>query len=129
MAIKVWVDDWQMRCCGEPFAVGDRVSWRLRDLDPEWLGLVLGSNLARGVDKAEEHHGGVGEEVLLPVVGIVASIHAVHCRYAPLHGKPSTDLFPVPGSGTMTSVRFADGRDPDRGDLTFAGYVVQLTGE
>ncbi|MFI7549558.1 hypothetical protein ACIBQ2_07395 [Micromonospora sediminimaris] len=26
---------------------------------------MLGSNLARGVDKAEEHHGRVGEEVAL----------------------------------------------------------------
>ncbi|WP_425394387.1 DUF6578 domain-containing protein [Actinoplanes subtropicus] len=24
--IKVWVDDWQMQCCGAPFAVGDEVS-------------------------------------------------------------------------------------------------------
>jgi hypothetical protein len=27
--IIVWVDDWQMRFFGAPFAVGDNVSWRL----------------------------------------------------------------------------------------------------
>ncbi|WP_158610889.1 DUF6578 domain-containing protein [Micromonospora endolithica] len=128
MEIRVWVDDWQMQCCGEPFAVGDRVSWRLRDLDPEWPGLVLGSDLTAGVDQAEEHHGRVSED-LSPVTGIVASIHAVHCRYAPLSDERPTHRHPVPGSGAMTSVRSADGWTPDRGDLTFAGYVVRLVGE
>ena len=126
--IKVWVDHWQMQCCGEPFAIGDEVSWTLRDPDTEWLAHVLGSDLAAGIGKAEEHHGGVGEGVT-PTVGIVASIHAVHCRYAPVPGGAETALYPVAGSGTADAVRSADGWTPDRGDLKFAGYVVQLTGE
>jgi hypothetical protein len=99
--MRVWVDGWQMQCCGEPFTVGDRVSWRLRDPDPERPGLVPGSDLARGVDKAEEHHGGLSEDAA-PVAGVVTSIHAVHCRYAPLPDQASTHLFPVPGSGAMS---------------------------
>jgi hypothetical protein len=26
---RVLLDDWQLQCCGEPFAVGDEVAWRL----------------------------------------------------------------------------------------------------
>ena len=29
----VLVDDWQFECCGEPFAVGDEVSWTLELID------------------------------------------------------------------------------------------------
>jgi Family of unknown function (DUF6578) len=26
---RVYVDDWQLECCGDPFAVGDEVAWTL----------------------------------------------------------------------------------------------------
>ena len=123
--IKVWMDDWQMQCCGEPFTVGDEVGWTLRDPDTEWLELVLGSELANAVDSAEEHHGGI-EEGVTPTVGIVTSIHAVRCRYAPLPDEAETHLAPVAGSGTLDAVRSADGWTPDRRGLRFAGYLVQL---
>jgi hypothetical protein len=125
--IRVWVDNWQMQCCGDPFAVGDEVSWKLQDRDSEWLEAIIGADLAHGIDKAEEHHEGEGEETTV-TVGIVGSIHAVHCRYAPLPGAPENHLFPVPGSGTVTMIRAADGWTADHDDLKFAGYVVQLTG-
>lgn len=115
-----------MQCCGEPFATGDEVSWTLRDADTEWLELVLGTELASGIDKAEEHHGGVGEDVT-PTVGIVASVHTVHCRYAPVPGHAKTHRFPVAGSGVVSAVRSATGWTPDRGELKFAGYLVRLT--
>ena len=115
-----------MQCCGDPFAVGVEVSWTLRDADREWIGVILGDDLALGVDKAEEHHGGPGEGAT-PMAGTVASIQAVHCRYAPSPGGPELHLGPVAGSGTVTVVRTATGWTPDRGDLKFAGYLVDLT--
>ncbi|MGS2618595.1 DUF6578 domain-containing protein [Micromonospora sp. LZ34] len=121
------MDDWQLQCCGDPFAVGAEVSWTLRDADSEWLAEMLGSGSAIGVDAAEEHHGDLGEDAPL-MVGTVASIDAVHCRYAPLLGSEERGLHPVPGSGTLSTVNSADGWTPDRGDLTFVGYLVRLTG-
>jgi hypothetical protein len=59
--IKVWVDNWQMQWCGEHFAVGDEVCWKLRGQDSEWLATILGADLAHGVDEAEERHDAVGE--------------------------------------------------------------------
>lgn len=35
--LLVWVDAWQMQCCGDPFAVGSRVAWTLSEPDREWL--------------------------------------------------------------------------------------------
>jgi hypothetical protein len=92
--MRVWVDAWQVQCCGEPFVVGDEVAWKLRDQDSEWLKDIIGADLAHGVDKAEEHHEGACEQARA-TVGIVDSIHAVHCRYAPLPGEVANHLFPV----------------------------------
>ncbi len=127
MNITVWVQDWQMQCCGEPFAVGDEVAWTLRGMDSEWLEEVLDADVARGVNAAEEHHGGVGEDAEV-TVGTVVSIEAVHCRYAPRPDGHERMFHPVPGSGAVSAVDSADGWTPDRGDLTFVGYMVRLTG-
>lgn len=97
----IWVDDWQMQCCGNAFAVGTAVSWTLRDPNLDWPVAVLGPETASRVDAAEEHHGGVVVDAP-STTGTVRSIKAVHCRYAPQPGGDSPALYPVPGSGGPT---------------------------
>ena len=79
MGMTVWIDGWQMQCCGKPFRLGSQVAWTLRAADPDWLEAVLGAQ--QPVDAAEEHHGGVPEDTT-PTRGTVTHIAAVHCRYA-----------------------------------------------
>lgn len=122
----VWVDDWQMQCCGKPFAVGTTLSWKLRDPDPGWLGSVLGPDRAITVDAAEEHHGAVAEDDSPSVTGTVSSIETVHCRYAPQAEGDPRSLYPVAGSAVIARVWSADGWTPDKGELRFVGYVVRL---
>jgi len=110
--MTVWVDYWQIQCCGEPFIVGAQVTWTLREPDADWLTTVLGPDVQ--VDAAEEHHGGVPEEAPT-TTGKVLSIAAVHSRYPP-----------VLTSTVRTKVSIADGRIKDREDLRFAGYLVRL---
>ncbi|GAA0224141.1 DUF6578 domain-containing protein [Cryptosporangium japonicum] len=128
MRISVWVDDWQMQCCGEPFAVGHEVSWTLKDTDGTWLEAILGAGSNMHVDKAEEHHGG-GPDGVAPVTGTVTSIHAAYWRSAPQPDGDPKQLYPVPGSGVVTAIHFANGRTPDRSELKFAGYIVGLMHE
>jgi uncharacterized protein DUF6578 len=40
--MTVWVDSWQMQCCGDPFRRGSKVAWTLRDADPDWFDVMLG---------------------------------------------------------------------------------------
>ena len=124
MGMTVWVDSWQMQCCGEPFQVGSQVAWTLGDADPDWLEAVLGTD-AHFVDAAEEHHGGVSEDAA-PTRGTVTRIAAVHCLYAPRPGSDSPVSYPVPGSGVLTDIESADGWTADREDAQFVGYLVQL---
>ena len=123
--MTLWVDAWQVQCCGEPFRLGSPVAWTVREADPDWLEAVLGAKAASGVDGAEEHHGGLPEHTE-PVRGVVTRISAVHCRYAPRPGGDPRALYPVPDSGVLTDVESADGRVADRGQERFAGYLVRL---
>jgi len=122
--MRIWVDGWQMECCGEPFSVGSEVAWTLGDHDPTFLHLVLGSDgPASRVDAVEEHHGGVPADAPA-TAGVVTAIRAVFARYAPDAGA----VAPVPDSGWIVDVTTASGRSPtDTDHRRFAGYLVTLT--
>ncbi|MGC1287738.1 MAG: DUF6578 domain-containing protein [Streptosporangiaceae bacterium] len=124
MGLTVWVDGWQMQCCGEPFAVGSDISWTLGDADADWLEAVLGAK-ATEVDSAEEHHGALAGDAP-KTAATVSSISAVHCRYAHDPSGDSKILYPVRDSAVLTELPAADGWTPDRGDLQFTGYLVEL---
>jgi hypothetical protein len=112
--MNVWMEGWQLQCCGEPFRLGASVSWRLAyDRDLAWLADVLAPTVVR-VDAAEDHHGGVVQ----PTSGTVRRISLLHCRFDPA---------PVPGSGQLSDVDAAVKWVDDRSDLRFAGYLVDVT--
>jgi hypothetical protein len=118
--LTVFVERWQLDCCGEPFAVGSQVSWTLRrgsDADRPWLTAVLGEELAATVDGSEEHHGGVREDTPR-TTGTVTWIGEVRCRR--FEGRP------VPGSGVVTEVAEARKWAADHGDLQMAGFLARL---
>jgi len=121
--MSVWVDAWQMQCCGEQFGVGSRVSWTLIGADAEWVARVLGAGIA--VDAAEEHHGGVPDDTP-ETAGTVTAISAVHCRYAPAADGDRRMLYPAPSSAVLIPVMSADGWAPDRDGLHFVGYLVRI---
>jgi hypothetical protein len=122
----VWMDAWQMHCCGEPFSVGSSVSWTLAS-DPErdFLASVLGDQVAGTVTHWEEHHGGLPDDAPT-TAGVVRFIRAVRCRYGRNPDHPQEALYPMKGSGTFTSVTSADGWDKDDGDVKFVGYLIEL---
>ncbi len=121
MKAIVWIDSWQMECCGEPFTTGSRVTWTVAEPDTDWLASVLGHDEAAAVTHAEEHHG----NELTSVEGVVQRIRAVHYKSAPkAYGDPR-HLYPVEGSATIRQVVSADGRY-QVDDMDFGGYLVDL---
>lgn len=112
----MWVDAWQLQCCGDPFSVGGRVAWTLRDLPAGGAYAdVAGRETAARLTQAEEHHGGVPEDAA-PVHGTVRGITAVHGRFG-------GDQRWAPGERVRVSE--ADGSDAVEG-LLLSGYVVDL---
>ena len=122
MRETIWVESWQLECCGDPFKVGFEVCWTVCPAAEEDLAHRLGPELARAVTGLEEHHGG---ENTRPVTGTVRSIRAVCLEYAPRFGEDPRMLYPVRGTTVVTEVQTAN-RSFTGGDLSFAGYVVDL---
>jgi hypothetical protein len=70
--MRVFYGDWQMECCGTPFAVGDEVAWKLVAVDPrEPQGEYYGAGAW------VENHGGPDQET----AGRVHAIDLVHQEY------------------------------------------------
>ncbi|MER6156883.1 DUF6578 domain-containing protein [Streptomyces sp. NPDC001868] len=122
MTLTIWVDDWQVQCCGQSFAPGDVVSWTLLEVDPEDYADVVGSERADEIDFREEHHGhGEGHA---PTSVEVVSIAEVHCRYEVPPGATDRVNHPVAGTTVLVPVEEADGWAKGRPDVGFAGYLV-----
>ncbi|MEU3074570.1 DUF6578 domain-containing protein [Streptomyces laurentii] len=124
MTLTVWIDDWQMQCCGADFAPGDLVSWTLLEVDPEDYADIVGGERADEIDFREEHHG--QEEGHAPTSVEVVSIVEVHCPYEVLPGTADKASYPVPGSTVLVPVEKADGWAEARKGVRFAGYLVTV---
>jgi hypothetical protein len=119
----VWVDSWQLQCCGDPFAVGSTVAWWLSPtVDRDFLGTVLAAaDVGRITDVQEAHFDGLDGRT---VEGVVREIERVMCRYAPVGDGPLH--VPVTGSAVVTAQATADGWESETGDVRFVGYLVRL---
>ena len=127
--MQVWVDAWQMQCCGDPFEVGSQVEWTLyEESDRDWLAAVLGDDVARQITHGEEHHGGLPDDA--PVtVGRVTRIRAVSSRFGPDPNSVSAAApvhIPIPGTAEVVDVDAADGWYTETDGLQFNGYVVDI---
>ncbi|MGW4195746.1 DUF6578 domain-containing protein [Streptomyces sp. NPDC005004] len=92
--MKVFYEDWQMGCCGDPFSVGDRVGWNLvavrKAADPGG---------AYGAGAWVENHGGRGPAT----EGLVRGVELVRTAYE-FRPQESPTLRPVPGSWSLEAV-------------------------
>ncbi|MET7287622.1 DUF6578 domain-containing protein [Streptomyces sp. NPDC005573] len=122
MTLTIWVDDWQIQCCGESFGPGDVVSWRLLEVDSEDYADIVGTDRAAEIDFREEHHG--REEERAPTRLEVLTAAEVHCRYEVPPGATSDLYQPVPGTTALVPVEKADGWAKSRPDTSFVGYLV-----
>lgn len=109
-SMRVWLSRWEWACCGEPFAVGDRITLDVRRRPGGWIAELLGPELALGVDAEEEHHENPGPERL---TGTVTAIHGVtidHTERRELRTPPRSAPEPHPlGDGVFAII---GSRDP-----------------
>ena len=122
--LRVWVDDWQMSCCGTAFSVGARVTWTVStEVDREWLSLAVGTETAGSITHLQDHH---FDEAASPVTisATVTAIEAVQCDFAAVPGGSAT--WPVEGSDIRVAVAYAPRWVPDDEPRRFVGWVVDL---
>ncbi|MGW2960161.1 DUF6578 domain-containing protein [Streptomyces sp. NPDC001220] len=108
--LKVFYEDWQMECCGTPFAVGDEVAWKLVAYRAE----ARREGVGYGAEAWVENHGGPDHPTAgrVRAVGLVREEYRFH-RPDPVPAPPGKGvvlqgtgrgLEPVPGTVTTTSV-------------------------
>ena len=121
----VWVDAWQQECCGDPFAIGDGVTWPLEsEPDREWLQAALTPELASRVGFWQERHAEAGAEPQSRT-GTVVGVRAAFGRYAAREGD-GAGLYPVPGSAVLVDLARAAGFESVPSGERLNGYVVEL---
>jgi hypothetical protein len=119
---RVWVDGWQMQCCGEPFEVAEAVSWwTSSEVHRDYLSVVVGEKMAAEITHYEDHHD-VSDGGTTLIVGTVRTIEAVSCRFA-VQGPA---FHPVPGTAVIEPRSSADGWEKEDGELNFLGYIVTI---
>ena len=127
--VRVFYEQWQMACCGDPFSVGDDVKWTgaaAGAFHQEWLG-----GLAAGVDWLEEHHRQPDDPPERPIEGTVKRIQAV---WEQLAQDPPGSAFLKSVPGTQVAVDLAtvqrrastESRPESGSGLSFRGYLVTL---
>ena len=117
----VWVADWEMQCCGDPFAVGATVAWRLSPLeDRRSLSDALGDGVAATVTAFYDHH--AGPPAPAEVKGVVRTIRAVFRDYQLI----DRSLLPTPGPAVVVPRDAANGWEAEARPQRFVGYLVEL---
>ena len=77
----VWYDEWQMACCGEPFAPGSRVCWPVVE---HWEWPLLPEELKARLGKWDydfDSHGCDEEKIYYTLQGTVEKIQGVYLFY------------------------------------------------
>ncbi|MGW0764721.1 DUF6578 domain-containing protein [Streptomyces sp. NPDC002676] len=90
--MRVFYEDWQMECCGTPFAVGDTVAWKLVAYDAK----APRDGVGYGAQAWVENHGGPDR----PTAGRVRSVDLVRQEYLAHHDPRAVEL-PDPEPGTL----------------------------
>jgi len=128
MARKVWVTDWEMQCCGEPFEVGSRVTWTTFEASTaakQEFAELFGPEGAQVTD-IEAHHGPLHDDqpTRAQTTGTVTAIKAVYWPRGLRHGESG---YPVTGRATLEPRISADGWEPEEeAGPSFHGYIVDL---
>lgn len=125
MQAVVWYASWQMECCGDPFAVGDRVTWTVEEtVDDDWFAAALGTDVAARITHSEEHHS--EDDDLTEISGRVLSIASAWGAYGPVNADDRIHV-PLRGSARFVDVNETGGQERHRfPGLTFNGWIVEL---
>ena len=117
METAIWIEDWQMQCCGTSFQIGDTVKWTILKWEFEKPIVDVGE-----IDFLYENHAESNDN-LFEIEGVVTQILAIHYVYE-LNTKTRAH---IPISGITVPVNEADGWNEDINDeMEFAAYCVKL---
>ena len=113
----LYYESWQIQCCGDPFAVGDKVEWTC--ISPSAYKNAHGTI----IDFEEDHHGFATHAI----EGVVTKIIAERSEFP----KGKREVWYNKAETIREELQHANGwesdkRDDDTTERTFWGYIVEL---
>lgn len=125
-AVSVWVSDWEIKCCGAPFALGVAREFSLAPVqDVDWFNNIFGAGSPLLPDMTEELHA-EPETPIRTVTARPSRIRLVQVRYAPAPGRGERFLEPVAGSAELIDLSESAGWDAENPGFTLAGYLIEI---
>ena len=119
--VLIWVDGWQLQCCGHSITVGSAISCDCAAVDRSWLSAIIGADQATRVDYMEEHHDGY---IIFRVRGVVRGVDAVCCSY---DVDPLTKIAsPISDSSSRQSFETVSGHERGAPSKDLVGYLVTI---
>lgn len=83
--VRVYLDEWEWDCCGEPFGVGDTVTLEVYPPNEE-LRSMLGGELGESLDLVESHHEiGPDDPPTRTLAGVVRALSGLAVDYVEHH--------------------------------------------
>ena len=113
----LYYESWQIQCCGDPFAVGDKVEWEC--ISPSAYKNAHGTI----IDFDEDHHGFATHAI----EGVITKIIAERSEFP----KGKREVRYDKAETIKEELQHADGwesdkRDDETTERTFWGYIVEL---
>lgn len=119
---RIYVESWQMECCGDPSSVDSVVHRTVVPADHDFLDAVVGAELSAKVTEAEEHHHDPATTAVQSLSGVVRSIQTVSCQYAKPDGGSA--LYPVTNSAVLQEVASSEEDTSGLEGRAFLGWLV-----
>ena len=117
----VYIEDWQMQCCGIPFRIGDNINWTVIEYGDDFR------DQHYKPDFYYENHGSAQSKQIYKLTANVVSIKACYytLEYRPIEGKVDCQMGHLI-YGKSVNVTEADGWDDDIDGLRFGSYIAEL---
>lgn len=112
----VLYEGWQMKCCGQPFKIGDMVKWDIFAFN-ETL-----TDIPQTIEYIYNAHYETSDGLLI-LQGIVHQINAIYTKYKASADNPQ---LLVPVSSLLKSLVKADGNEEEVNGMTFDSYIIVL---
>ena len=110
----VWVDAWQMQCCGDAFIIGSKIEW---DIVPYTFELPPVTEIS-SIDYYYDAHSAADTQT---ITGTVTEIYSVYQKYE----LEPTGKVQIPVAGKLIKCdREADGWHTNIEEYRFAAYFV-----
>ena len=120
MKKKIFYDYWQMECCGDPFKVGDKISWYVVPANNQGKSLGIDN-----LDYFYDAHSN-DEKNLCKLEGTIESISIHYIKYKLVYKEHHNMYVPIQNTNKIVKSNNSDVKEFKIGEHEVDGYLIEL---